>query len=224
MQSLYVYGRDIKTVNLREHEIYPLKLVLGKTTLLRFSEKPQKIIFGNKNYFNIENSDRDVAIQPLSQVATNMFVYTEKQTFGFDVSVCDQCLGDDFIKIFTKSHKNQDEYQTVEIEEFKEKSFKKDIVMKDLRFSFQKVKSKSELVLIDFVAYAKKPVLAKTIKISLAKKTSSNLEVVFESGSVNKEGIKGRIAILQNPKKGFELSIQYLKVKRTLTIERSLLK
>ena len=46
MQSLYVYGREIKTVNLTENEIYPLKLVLGKTTLLRFSEKPQKIIFG----------------------------------------------------------------------------------------------------------------------------------------------------------------------------------
>ena len=129
MQSLYVYGRDIKTVNLSENEIYPLTLVLGKTTLLRFSEKPQKIIFGNKNYFNIENADRDVALQPLSRVSTNMFVYTEKQTFGFDVSVCESCRGDDFIKVFAKSEKPNEVYQKIEVDEFIEKSFKKDLSM-----------------------------------------------------------------------------------------------
>jgi hypothetical protein len=224
VQSLYVYGRDIKTVNLSENEIYPLKLVLGKTTLLRFSEKPQKIIFGNKNYFNIESSDKDVAIQPLSQVSTNMFVYTEKQTFGFDVTVCESCSGDDFIKVFAKTGKQKDEYQVIEIEEFEEKPFKKDISLKDLRFSFHKVKSKSDLVLIDFFVTSKKPSIAKNIKVSLVGQITASLEVVFDKGSIGKEKVHGRIAIYQNPKRTTELSIQHLKEKKILRIERGLLK
>lgn len=224
MQSLYVYGRDIKTVNLSENEIYPLTLVLGKTTLLRFSEKPQKIIFGNKNYFNIENADRDVALQPLSRVSTNMFVYTEKQTFGFDVSVCESCRGDDFIKVFTKSEKPQEVYQKIEVDEFIEKSFKKDLSIKDLKLSFQKVKSKTDIVLIDFIATAKKPASSKTIKISMNDKDPPKMDVVFEHATVGKEKVRGRIVVYQSPKRSFELSIQYLKQTRFLRIERRLLK
>ncbi|MCB9072305.1 MAG: hypothetical protein H6623_01690 [Bdellovibrionaceae bacterium] len=224
MQSLYVYGRDIKTVNLSENEIYPLTLVLGKTTLLRFSEKPQKIIFGNKNYFNIENADRDVALQPLSRVSTNMFVYTEKQTFGFDVSVCESCRGDDFIKVFAKSEKPNEVYQKIEVDEFIEKSFKKDLSIKDLKFSFQKVKSNSDIVLIDFIATAKKSTSSKTIKISMKGKDPPKLDVVFENATIDKEKVRGRIVVYQNPKRSFDLSIQYLKQTRFLRIERSLLK
>ena len=224
LQSLYVYGRDIKTVSLSENEIYPLKLVLGKTTLLRFSEKPLKIIFGNKNYFNIENADRDVALQPLSRVSTNMFVYTEKQTFGFDVSVCDSCRGDDFIKVFSKTEKQQEVYQKIEVDDFKEKSFKKEILIKDLKLTFQKVKSKSDLVLIDFVATAKKSTLSKNIKISINGKDPPKTDVAFNNSTIGKEKVQARIAIYQNPKRSFDLSIQYLKQTRFLRIERSLLK
>lgn len=224
LQSLYVYGRDIKTVNLSENEIYPLKLVLGKTTLLRFSEKPQKIIFGNKNYFNIENADRDVALQPLSRVSTNMFVYTEKQTFGFDVTVCESCRGDDFIKVFSKTEKPKEIYQTAEVDEFKERSFRKEVLIKDLKLTFQKVKSKSDLVLIDFFVTAKKPTESKNIKISINGKDPPRMDVVFESATIGKEKVKARIAIYQNPRRSFDLSIQYLKKIRFLKIERSLLK
>ncbi|MBY0384100.1 hypothetical protein K2X05_02985 [bacterium] len=224
LQSLYVYGRDIKTVSLSENEIYPLKLVLGKTTLLRFSEKPQKIIFGNKNYFNIENADRDVALQPLSKVSTNMFVYTEKQTFGFDVSVCESCRGDDFIKVFSKTEKSREVYQNVETDDFKEKSFKKEILIKDLRLTFQKVKAKSNLVLIDFVATAKKSTSAKNIKISINGRDPPKIDVAFDNSTIGKEKVKARIAIYQNPRRSFDLSIQYLKQTKFLRIERSLLK
>lgn len=51
-------AKEAKIIQLSEHQIYPLMLALGKTTLLRFSEKPQKLIIGNKNYFNIENNDQ----------------------------------------------------------------------------------------------------------------------------------------------------------------------
>ncbi|MBY0385365.1 hypothetical protein K2X05_09420 [bacterium] len=224
LQSLYVYGRDIKTVNLSENEIYPLKLVLGKTTLLRFSEKPQKIIFGNKNYFNIENSEKDVALQPLSRVSTNMFVYTEKQTFGFDVSVCESCYGDDFIKVFARTEKSQDLYQSVEMDEFNEKSFKREVLLKDLKFTFQKVKSKSDLVLIDFFVTSKKSVPSKEFKFFINGKDPPRLDVAIEKAAVGKEKTQGRIAIYQNPKKSFDISIQHLKQRQLIRIERSLLK
>ena len=224
MQSLYAYGRDIKTVNLTENEIYPLKLVLGKTTLLRFSEKPLKIIFGNKNYFNIENSETDVAIQPLSRVSTNMFVYTEKQTFGFDVSVCEACRGDDFIKVFPRTERLQELYQQFELDELKDRSFKKEIALKDLKITFEKVKSKSNLILIDFYVTAKKSTSSKAIKISAEGNDLPKMDVVFQSAIIFKDKIRGRIAIYQNPKRNFDISIHFLKQTKFLRIERSLLK
>lgn len=224
LQSLYVHGRDIKTVNLTENEIYPLKLVLGKTTLLRFSEKPLKIIFGNKNYFNIENSETDVAIQPLSRVSTNMFVYTEKQTFGFDISVCETCFGDDFVKVFPRTERQQESYQPLETDDFKEMSLKREVPLRELKLVFEKVKSKSDLILIDFYVISKKSVSSKEMRISIGGKSPPRMDAVFESATFSKDKVRARIAIYQNPKRSFDLSIHFLKQTRFLKIERSLLK
>lgn len=61
----------------------PIYLRLGKSTVLRFTDKPRKVVIGNQNYYGLEFIENDLAIQPLGSVATNLFVYTESRTYGF---------------------------------------------------------------------------------------------------------------------------------------------
>ena len=61
----------------------PIYLRLGKSTVLRFSDKPRKVVVGNQNYYGLEFIENDLAIQPLGAVATNLFVYTDGHTYGF---------------------------------------------------------------------------------------------------------------------------------------------
>lgn len=61
----------------------PIFLKMGKSTILRFVEKPKKVVVGNQNYYGLEFIENDVAIQPLGAVGTNLFVYTEHHTYGF---------------------------------------------------------------------------------------------------------------------------------------------
>ncbi|MGE4107376.1 MAG: hypothetical protein AB7F66_09195 [Bacteriovoracia bacterium] len=73
----------VRTVDASERSMTPIFLSLGRSTVLRFPEKPRKVVLGNKNYFNIEFIENDVAIQPLGVVTTNLFVYGEAHSFGF---------------------------------------------------------------------------------------------------------------------------------------------
>ena len=69
--ALFLNAKEVKILELTERQIHPLNLALGKTTLLRFDEKPQRLIIGNKNYFNVESNDLDIALQPLQKVETD---------------------------------------------------------------------------------------------------------------------------------------------------------
>ncbi|MEK6774183.1 MAG: hypothetical protein AABY64_09595 [Bdellovibrionota bacterium] len=61
----------------------PVNLRMGQSTILRFFEKPRKVVLGNSNYYSVEFIDNDLAIQPLGAVTTNCFVYGVKNVYGF---------------------------------------------------------------------------------------------------------------------------------------------
>ena len=73
----------VRTVGVSSDSMAPIYLKLGKSTVLRFSDKPRKVVVGNQNYYGLEFIENDLAIQPLGSVATNLFVYTESRTYGF---------------------------------------------------------------------------------------------------------------------------------------------
>ncbi len=73
----------VRTVGVGSDSMTPIYLKLGKSTVLRFSDKPRKVVVGNQNYYGLEFIENDLAIQPLGSVATNLFVYTESRTYGF---------------------------------------------------------------------------------------------------------------------------------------------
>ena len=77
----------VRSVTATDRAITPIYLRLGRSTVLRFHEKPRKVVLGNQNYFNIEFVENDLAIQPTGGVSTNLFVYGEFHTYGFALDV-----------------------------------------------------------------------------------------------------------------------------------------
>lgn len=73
----------MRTIGVNNDSMAPIYLRLGKSTVLRFPDKPRKVVVGNQNYYGLEFIENDVAIQPLGSVSTNLFVYTERRTYGF---------------------------------------------------------------------------------------------------------------------------------------------
>ncbi|MFP5386024.1 MAG: hypothetical protein ACLGHN_08105 [Bacteriovoracia bacterium] len=81
-----------------------VNLTLGRSTILSFAEKPIKVVAGNSNYFNIEYIGNDLTIQPLANVETNLFVYTEpKGKYGFHLKVGHVSNYDDVVYIKWKN-------------------------------------------------------------------------------------------------------------------------
>jgi hypothetical protein len=92
----------VRTVEMDSGGMKPITLAMGRSTVLQFTDKPKKIVSGNSNYFNIEFTGNDVTIQPLSQVASNLFIYSGNQRFGFLLRVCNCAVYDDLVKVYWK--------------------------------------------------------------------------------------------------------------------------
>jgi len=94
VREIFTNDRMMKTVN----------LTLGRSTILSFTDKPVKVVTGNSNYFNVEYIGNDLTIQPLANVDTNLFVYTQnKMKYGFHLKVGAISAYDDMIYIRWKS-------------------------------------------------------------------------------------------------------------------------
>ena len=93
----------IRTVRVNDTKMQPILLKMGKASVLRFSEKPKKVVIGNQNYYSIEFIENDLTIQPLGDVETNLFVYTPYHTYGFILKVCHSCRYDDLVYVRWKS-------------------------------------------------------------------------------------------------------------------------
>ncbi len=78
-----LFASNVRTVAVNNDAMAPIFLKMGKSTVLRFIDKPKKVVIGNQNYYGLEFIENDVAIQPIGAVGTNLFVYTEHHTYGF---------------------------------------------------------------------------------------------------------------------------------------------
>jgi hypothetical protein len=81
--SSVLWAGTVRTVGVNNGAMTPIYLKMGKSTVLRFVEKPKKVVIGNQNFYGLEFIENDVAIQPMGSVATNLFVYTQTHTYGF---------------------------------------------------------------------------------------------------------------------------------------------
>lgn len=87
----------VRDLYINSNEMGHINLKMGQSTVLRFLEKPKKVVIGNQNYFNVEFIDNDVTIQPLGTAKTNLFVYGEYNTYGLILSVDSDAHYDDLV-------------------------------------------------------------------------------------------------------------------------------
>ena len=80
-------ARKARTIYMNDKKMEPISVGLGRSTILSFPMKPNKVIFGNQGLFAVEYVDNDLAIAALRPGAhSNLFVYVEGRRFGFDLA------------------------------------------------------------------------------------------------------------------------------------------
>lgn len=66
--------------------VFPIHYQLGQSTVLFLGVKPEVVICGNKNYFNIEKLKEGITIQPLATIATNLSILSGERRYLFYLS------------------------------------------------------------------------------------------------------------------------------------------
>ena len=74
---------DKRTILTSGEKVYPIHYRLGTSTILYFGLRPETVICGNKNYFNIEKIKEGITIQPLSNFSTNLTVLAQGRRYLF---------------------------------------------------------------------------------------------------------------------------------------------
>lgn len=100
---------EVRDLSADERTIHHLRLMMGRSTVVRLPEKPVKIILGNQNYFSVEFSGRDLAIQALARQSSNLFVYTATSSYGFVLEVGGGPPYDDLLVVGDDPSNLQDE-------------------------------------------------------------------------------------------------------------------
>jgi len=72
-----------RTIFTSGEKVYPIRYQLGQSTVIDFGVKPEDVICGNVNYFNIEKLKNRITIQPLSNFSTNLTVLSGEKRFLF---------------------------------------------------------------------------------------------------------------------------------------------
>jgi hypothetical protein len=85
--SLSAFAAKARTVYLSETDMASIRVVPGRSTILSFPIKPNKVILGNQGMFAVEYVENDLALAALrGEARGNLFVYMEGRRFAFDLS------------------------------------------------------------------------------------------------------------------------------------------
>ena len=102
--AILLYAGQVRDLHTNDENIKTIHLSMGQSTILRFKERPKKIVVGNANYVHIEFIENDLAIQPLQPVTTNLFVYAPfGRTYGFKLKVGTSDHYDDLVNVKWKA-------------------------------------------------------------------------------------------------------------------------
>ena len=97
--SFVAFATRARTVYLSETDMESIRVVPGRSTILSFPIKPNKVILGNQGMFAVEYVENDLAIAALrSDARGNLFVYMEGRRFAFDL-VTVSASGDEIILV-----------------------------------------------------------------------------------------------------------------------------
>jgi len=80
------FATKARTVYLSETDMASIRIVPGRSTILSFPIKPNKVILGSQGMFAVEYVENDLAIAALrGEARGNLFVYMEGRRFAFDL-------------------------------------------------------------------------------------------------------------------------------------------
>lgn len=99
------WAGTVRTVYSDGVTMLPIYLRMGQSSVLRFTERPKKVVLGNSNYYSVEFIDNDLALQPLGAVTTNLFVYGQKYVYGFILKTNQGASYDDLVQVDLKENK-----------------------------------------------------------------------------------------------------------------------
>jgi hypothetical protein len=100
MPDVEAKKNEVREIHTNDREMKVIRLAMGRSTVLSFTERPIKVVAGNSNYFNVEFVGNDVTLQPLANVESNMFIYTQsKSKFGFHLKVGSVSRYDDLVYV-----------------------------------------------------------------------------------------------------------------------------
>ena len=145
---IFSYAGNVRDLHLDEYTVASSYLMLGRTTILRFNERPLKIIVGSSKHFSFEYTGNDIAIQPLGHVSTNMFIYTNNRSYGIYLNV-QKKRHDDLIKVFWKAEKKK-KAQKVGFEKLTTIN-----LADNLTVSFRKIPTKIGVKIVDIYLLAR---------------------------------------------------------------------
>ncbi len=189
----------------------PIYLKMGKSTVMRFVEKPKKVVIGNKNYYGLEFIENDLAIQPLGAVGTNLFVYSEHHTYGFLLTPGERYDDLVFVRWKYPSPEKKSEKQRVA------KTATPNITFHagDLKITVQKIQGPSTFglhivdLLIENTAKAETSIAKLNLLASRSGKVVQNQSIVIDKDKLKShEKAKARIILKLDSKNDFTLSVQ----------------
>lgn len=218
VRDLYVAANEMGTINLK----------MGQSTVLRFHEKPKKVVIGNQNYFNVEFIDNDVTIQPLGTAKTNLFVYGEYNTYGLILSVDSDNFYDDLVIVKRGWKPAADTKKKVSPKNVTPKfSFKEklgnDLIVISNNLQFH---DSLKLYILDIEFKNEKGILINKkdigIETSIGNKKFGDTKVVFNQQE-DSSNLGVRIFMKIPSKKNFSLVVNYQKFKIKHIIEEKYL-
>jgi hypothetical protein len=224
--------REIREVSTNDRSIKPIFLALGRSTILKFREKPTNVVVGNKNYYNIEYINNDLTIQPLGAVDTNLFVYTaSKRTYALLLKIVHPNQYDDIVHVRWKSPfalvLKKRKVQKLSGKQFRPVvlEFKSGLIIVVERFS-SLMKEKSYLVQFTIINNSKQEINTGDIKISLTRnnKRLPNQKLLFLNDSLkSNQKTRARSFLGLKIKKGFSINVKFRKEMKKTIISRKYL-
>lgn len=102
LTGTFAYGSipgNKRTILTSGEKVYPIRYQLGQSTVLDLGVKPDVVICGNKNYFNIEKLKNAITIQPLNNFSTNLTVLSGERRFLFYLTPANGQSPDGFVDV-----------------------------------------------------------------------------------------------------------------------------
>ncbi len=88
-----------RTILTAGETVHAIHFRLGQSTILYFGFKPDTVICGNKNYFNIEKLREGVTIQPLANFPTNLSILDKERRYLFYLTPAKGTAVDSFVDV-----------------------------------------------------------------------------------------------------------------------------